>query len=36
MKTEGMIKAIEHGDLDERLLDIYVDAAKLRIRKSVM
>ena len=33
MKTEGMIKAIEHGDLDERLLDIYVDAAKLAYQK---
>ena len=33
MKTEGMIKAIEHGELDDRLLDIYVDAAKLAYQK---
>ena len=33
MQTEAMIKMIENGELDDRLLDIYVDATKLAYQK---
>lgn len=33
MQTEVMIKMIENGELDDRLLDIYVDATKLAYQK---
>ena len=33
MHTEAMIKMIENGELDNRLLDIYVDATKLAYQK---
>lgn len=33
MQTEVMIKKIENDELDERLLDIYVDATKLAYQK---
>ncbi|MBR5798781.1 MAG: galactokinase [Lachnospiraceae bacterium] len=33
MQTEVMIKMIENGELDDRLLDIYVDATKLVYQK---
>ena len=33
MQTEVMIKMIENGELDNRLLDIYVDATKLAYQK---
>lgn len=33
MQTEAMIKMIENGELDARLLDIYVDATKLAYQK---
>lgn len=33
MQTEVMIKTIENGEMDDRLLDIYVDATKLAYQK---
>lgn len=33
MQTEAMIKMIENGELDDRLLDIYGDATKLAYQK---
>ncbi|MBE5885393.1 MAG: galactokinase [Lachnospiraceae bacterium] len=33
MQTQVMIKTIENGEIDDRLLDIYVDATKLAYQK---
>lgn len=33
MQTQVMIKSIENGELDSKLLDIYVDATKLSYQK---